>query len=74
MAAVPYRLLSYSAFPRVNFNGQRCYQTGTSGKQVLLFCPDTPPPRNRIVLAEDPAIEPTGVIESVFSPPSGSHQ
>jgi hypothetical protein len=74
MAAVPYRLLSYSAFPRVDFNGQRCYQTGTSGNRVLLLCPDSAPPRNRTVFADDPALEPTGVIESVFSPPSGSHQ
>jgi serine/threonine protein kinase len=65
---VPYRMLYFNnAFEAVAWNGSRCYIVGERGSQLLLFCPSQAPPRNRIVLTDDPALKPFGVRQSLFS-------
>lgn len=65
---VPYRLLYFNkSFEAVSFNGSRCYGIGERGDQLLLFCPDLPPPRNRTVDGNDARIGRLGVTESIFS-------
>jgi hypothetical protein len=72
MWEMPYRMAYHSSFARVDFAGARCYELGRDDPQVLLFCPDVVPPRNRIVLSSDPRLAPRGVMESVFTPLSRS--
>lgn len=56
---------------RVEFRGQRCYIIGEDkiAARSLLYCPESAPPRNVIVDTQDPAIHPSGAIESIFTPP-----
>ena len=63
----PYRLINDTAGERAALNGHRCYVIGESAARVLLFCPDLPPPRNRIVAMNDPALQLLGVRESIFA-------
>jgi serine/threonine protein kinase len=69
---VPYRLMWKSKAPRVVYQGQRCYAIGQAERRQLLYCPDNPPPRNREVDAGDPALQPTGVVEEIFTPPGSA--
>jgi serine/threonine-protein kinase len=65
---LPYRLMYQSAFERVDLAETRCYELGTNGPDLLLHCPDTPPPRNRVVAVDDPRLHRRGVVESIFVP------
>jgi hypothetical protein len=64
---VPYRILWKNQAPRISYDGSRCYVIGASSSDSLIFCPDLPPPRNKIVRSSDPRIHPSGVTESIFS-------
>jgi hypothetical protein len=66
MDVLPYRIF-FSDSERLDFLGLRCYQIGAHQDNVLIYCPDSAPPRNRVVKRDDPAIRRTGVIESVFT-------
>ena len=72
LTEVPYRIFFKSTAPRVEFRGKRCYVIGEDkiGGRSLLYCPEAAPPRNIIVNTQDPAVHPSGVIESIFTPPS----
>ena len=73
MLSVPYRLVYYNEMPRVSFEGARCYEVGarpdagTHPAQVLLYCPDLPVPRVRIVDSTAVTRPSTIVRESMFS-------
>ena len=67
---VPYRTLWHNQAPQISYNGMRCYVIGRSSPELLIFCPDANPPRNRVVRDNDPLIHATGVTESIFSPAS----
>jgi hypothetical protein len=62
----PYRVLLHREFERVDAAGTRCYITGATADEFLLFCPGNDPPRNRTVKRTDPAIQRSGVYEDVF--------
>jgi hypothetical protein len=66
---VPYRILFKNQASRVAYNGMRCYVIGEDPTRFLLYCPDTNPPRNRIIQRSDPAVQPSGVMESIFTLP-----
>jgi hypothetical protein len=71
----PYRTFSHRDFERVEYAAARCYITGQSGDELLVLCPSSPPPRNRVVARNDPALRRTGIIENVFrgiDPPPGA--
>jgi len=71
LADFPYRLFSHSEGERVDYNGLRCYDIGQSGDEVLIYCPETNPPRNQVVKRSDPSLHRLGIVESVFTlPPS----
>jgi hypothetical protein len=65
----PYRILRHSLFLRVAYDSERCYVIGDRGENLLLYCPDAPSPRNKVVDAGDPRVERTTTIESIFTPP-----
>ena len=68
MLVMPYRLLYHNEMKRTDFEGARCYQIGVSVTKVLLYCPDSPPPRIKSVNADDPQLRPTDIHEeSMFS-------
>jgi hypothetical protein len=67
MLEAPYALL-FREVPRVNFDGQRCYQVGANATTLLLYCPDAPPPRSRLVPAGDARIERVAKPVPLFSP------
>ena len=67
---VPYRLLYFSVnepFEAVSWNGAQCYSIGERVDDLLLFCPDLPAPRNRIVKRGDESLKPLGIRENIFS-------
>jgi eukaryotic-like serine/threonine-protein kinase len=66
LLVAPYRILWHNEFERVAFEGTRCYITGENTESYLLYCPDTPPPRNRLVPLGDGRIHRLNVIESIF--------
>jgi len=65
----PFRLFNDrgSQFDAARWQGQDCYIIGERHDDVLLFCPALQPSRNRIVKRADPALERTGVRESIFT-------
>src|SRR5262245_40668738 len=63
----PYRLIYDTTGQPATLSGHRCYVIGESVSRVLLFCPDLPPPRNRIVAQNDPALLRLGIRESIFT-------
>ena len=70
LLVVPYRVLMRNQFERAEYEDQRCYVIGQRPRDnptdVLLFCPDSAPPRNRIVRAAE--ARRTGITESIFLP------
>ena len=66
MSDAPYRTFNYRDFERADLAGLRCYITGESGDELLLLCPASSPPRNRVVRRGDPALTRPGNFENVF--------
>src|SRR5262249_3837821 len=66
---VPYRLLYLNKKERVEFETNRCYIPGVRPGDLLLYCPDVPVPKNRVVSASDPRVRRSHVIESIFTQP-----
>ena len=66
----PYRIIWHNAFERVTFGNDRCYQIGERSGQLLLYCPEVSPPRNRVVSSTDPAVKRERLVESIFTPPA----
>jgi hypothetical protein len=64
---LPYRILWRSYGARGEYAGLRCYILGEDATRNLIYCPDTAPPRNRVVPKDDPTFRSTGVVESIFS-------
>lgn len=65
----PYRLLYFSLiepFEAVSWRGMQCYQIGAREDDILLFCPGSMPPRNRIVKKDDPGLVQSGIRENIF--------
>jgi hypothetical protein len=65
---LPYRLARRNNFERISVDGSRCYAIGETDKQLLAFCPDVGPPRNRVVARDGPNIQRSGIIESIYTP------
>jgi len=65
----PFRLLNYfgTQFDVARWQNQYCYVLGERRDDVLLFCPELQPSRNRIVKNSDTTLERTGVRESIFT-------
>jgi hypothetical protein len=54
---------------RIDLAGARCYQIGRDGDRLLLYCPEAAVPKHTIVMSSDPRVRPTGIVESIFTPP-----
>jgi predicted Ser/Thr protein kinase len=67
LAEIPYRTLNHNAFQRVTYGGERCYAIGERGTELLLYCPDSRAPRNKVVRAGDSRLERTPIVESIFT-------
>jgi hypothetical protein len=65
---IPFRIMFHNEFEAAGMAGSRCYVIRELATDMLLFCPDGPPPRNRIVSRADPSVRRLGVIENVFTP------
>ena len=62
----PYRLLYHSVFETAIWRGEHCYVLGERGDELLVFCPDVPPPRSRTVSAGAAGLERIGARENIF--------
>jgi hypothetical protein len=65
----PYRLLASwesRTLEEVKWHGASCFILGERQIDLLLFCPETPPPRNRIVHKNDPDLEDTHEVKDIF--------
>ena len=67
LVELPYRTMWHADEDRIEYGDGRCYAIGKTSTQYLLYCPETPPPRNRVVDATDPALHPMGVVEDIFT-------
>lgn len=65
---LPYRILRHNEFLRVALGGERCYVIGERDQELLLYCPDGEIPRNRVIPANEPRLERTTQVESIFTP------
>jgi hypothetical protein len=64
----PYRMLYFNkSFEAVTWKSNHCYAIGERGDDVLLFCPELSPPRNRTVKKGASDLTWLGVKESIFS-------
>jgi hypothetical protein len=68
MAEWPYRIFFQNDFEKITFAGTRCYVIGQHVDDWLVYCPDTDPPRNRVIKGSDPAVRRLGIVESIFTP------
>ena len=70
MTVIPYRIAWHAnQFVRAQFDGLRCYVIGQDAGEMLLYCPDSPVPHNRIVLRDDRRLRVEGILENIFTPP-----
>jgi hypothetical protein len=49
ISGLTYRTLTLHPLERVDLNDARCYINGGTVDEALLFCPETDPPRNRMI-------------------------
>ena len=65
----PYRLIvgHKRDFQKVKWSDESCYILGERQSHLLLFCPEAPKPRNRIVRNDDPNLKRLGVVEDIFT-------
>jgi hypothetical protein len=65
----PYRLLAAHKrnFEAATWSEDSCFILGERQAQVLLFCPDAPVPRNRIVRADDTSLKRLGLVQDIFA-------
>jgi tRNA A-37 threonylcarbamoyl transferase component Bud32 len=66
--AAPYRLLMWSEMPRVQFDGQRCFDLGKEPGSRLVYCPDAPQPKVQRIAEPNPRLQDANFRESVFAP------
>jgi serine/threonine protein kinase len=72
LVEMPYRIMWHNEFERVDYGSSRCYLIGEHDVRDLMFCPDQPPPHNRIVERTDSRLRRLGIRESVFTRPDRS--
>jgi hypothetical protein len=68
MLFLPYRIQWRNKFDQVTVGDERCYILGTHEDDWLVYCPDRPAPHNQVVKSSNPAVQKTGINESVFTP------
>jgi serine/threonine protein kinase len=66
---LPWRLLYQNRSERIDLAGSRCYQIARDADRLLLYCPEAPIPRITILPVSDPRVQPTGIVESIFTAP-----
>jgi protein kinase-like protein len=66
---LPYRIMWRASALRGDLEGTRCYVVGEDASRMLLFCPDTEPPRTKVVKRDDPRFRSQGVVEKIFRAP-----
>ena len=57
----------HAELERVLLREERCYEAARQSAEVLVFCPGRSTARSNAVVAGDPALTRTGIIESVFA-------
>jgi hypothetical protein len=76
LLVLPCRLMFMSTAQRANYAGMRCYVTGSQPRnapqQYLLYCPDAPAPKVRIVPHGAPGLQLLDFSEGMFSVPQAS--
>jgi hypothetical protein len=63
--ALAWRILYKDQFRQVIVADQRCYAIGQTQEDVLIHCPQSAPPRNRLVSRNATTITPTGIEEKI---------
>ncbi len=69
LCVFPYRIVWQNESPRYDVAGERCFAIGETADELLVYCPDRQPPRNRVVRRNDPAVHATGIRQNIFMPP-----
>ena len=65
--ALAWRILYRNEFRQATFEGQTCYVLARHLDELLVNCPQSPPPRNRVVDQADTRLVFTGRVEPVSS-------
>jgi hypothetical protein len=65
----PYRLLAQTKRdrPMVTWQQNACYLLGDRPPESLIYCPDLPVPRNRVVPSNDPGLKRLGTDQDIFT-------
>jgi serine/threonine protein kinase len=65
----PYRLMWQNEAEGATYGQDRCYILGRAERStgVMVYCPDTSAPKTREVKPDDPRLQPSGVLESIYS-------
>jgi predicted Ser/Thr protein kinase len=66
MLNVTYRTMNHRDLEVINLPGLRCYITGQTADEFLVFCPQSNPPRNRAFKRAEIEQLRTGRLENVF--------
>jgi len=70
---VPYRVTWAAKMPLLDVAGERCYQIGQNGDELLIHCPDRKPLRNQRLKNTYPRIRDVKVVENIFTPREMPH-
>ena len=69
MTVIPYRIARPgNQFPRVRYDGMRCYELGQNAQESLLYCPESRVPHNQTVPRNDVRLRREGIDENIFTP------
>lgn len=66
LLVAPYRTVVHGTGERAVYRSQSCYLVGQRAGEATLFCP-AKTPWTRVVRTDDPALERSGITESVFA-------
>jgi serine/threonine protein kinase len=66
LLVAPYRIMLLNEAVRVSLGSEHCYLVGQRGADALLFCPNQPPPRSRVVRLDNPQLTRDGTRENMF--------
>ena len=71
-AALPYRFVWKNVYERIHIDERSLLRDGEADGELLAFCPDVRPPRNRVLRQRRPDAESSGRIRKHIYPHGGS--
>lgn len=67
LAQAPYKVLYHSMFEVAQLDNARCYVLGGNRSELLLYCPRSSLPRERVVRQDDPRVRKLGLVVNIYA-------